>query len=75
MNKEDKKLLKAGIRKMNQATNDATKSLDDTLSFVKKSNQRIKEMESSRFREAHKLVTPEMSTEELLKITRNTDLK
>ena len=44
---EDEKALEAMIKQMNQATKNAEKSIDETLSFVKASNKRIDEMEAA----------------------------
>lgn len=44
---EDEKALEAMIKQMNQATKNAAKSIDETLSFVKASNKRIEEMEAA----------------------------
>ena len=44
---EDEKALQAMLKQMNQATKNAEKSIDETLSFVQASNQRIDEMEAA----------------------------
>ena len=49
---EDDKALEAMIGQMNQATENAEKSIDDTLIFVAESNKRITEMEAKAKREA-----------------------
>jgi len=44
---EDEKMLEAMINQMNQATENAERSIDDALLFVEASNKRIKKMEAA----------------------------
>lgn len=44
---DDDEILEAMINQMNQATENAERSIDDALLFVAKSNKRIKKMEAS----------------------------